>query len=85
MFYSVTLIRVPAGLTSEQRQELDDNCRHVDGRWWIMEGDLDYLSFRVQAKAEGVTTGLHPDDLPPGQPIIDHAVAIFNLGCWPPT
>jgi hypothetical protein len=84
MFFEVNLIRVPADLTDYQRHELSENCRHVDGRWWIFEGDEDALETPIRVFAVGVTTGLHPDDIPQGKPIIDHAVDIFRLGTWPP-
>jgi hypothetical protein len=83
MNFEVNLIRVPFEMTTEQRKEIDDNCRHVEGRWWIFEGDEDALDVPIRVFTTGVTTGLHPDDIPPGKPIIDHAVEIFRLGSWP--
>lgn len=85
MQFEVTLIRVPKTLSAEQQRSLDVNCRHVEGPWWIMEGDPGYLPMRVGEFATGVTSGLHPDDVPVGQPIIDHAVDIFGLTSWPPS
>lgn len=84
MQFEVSLLKVPVRLTSDQLEELNENCRHVDGRFWIMEGDPDCLSVRVRELAIGITSGLHPDDVPPGRPIIDHAVDIFDLRSWPP-
>lgn len=86
MEFLVHLLRVkaPGRLTPEQLKKLEGNCRHVDGPWWIMEGDPEYLDVRVAEVATGITSGLHPDDVAPGQPIIDHAVDIFNLPSWPP-
>lgn len=86
MEFLVSLIRVRASgsLTPDEQEELEENCRHVDGPWWIFEGDEDALNVRVRVAAEGVTPGLHPDDIPPGKPIIDHAIDIFGLPCWPP-
>lgn len=84
MMFEVSLIRVPDKLTTEQSAELDTNCRHVDGRYWIFEGDDEALETPMRVLARGVTSGTHPDDVPPGKPIIDHAVQIFSLGSWPP-
>jgi hypothetical protein len=85
MEFLVSLIRQPAHLTPDQLIELEANCRHVDGPWWIFEGDTEAFSFPVREYAQGVTTGLHPDDIPPGQAIIRHAQEIFLLRSWPPT
>ncbi len=86
MKYEVNLIRVPVSLTADQRTELADNCcRHLEGRWWIFEGDVCALRTPSEVYAVGITTGLHPDDIPDGLPIIEHAVDIFRLSCWPPT
>jgi hypothetical protein len=84
MLFEVNLIRVPSSLTPPQRDELEENCRHVDGRWWIFEGDDDALNTPIRVFAVGVTGGCHPDDIPAGQPSIDHAVDIFGLAAWPP-
>jgi hypothetical protein len=84
--FLVNLIRVPRTLMDAQLRELEVNeCRHIEGRWWIFEGDEDALETPCRFVAEGVTGGLHRDDVPDGQPIIDHAVDIFRLGNWPPT
>lgn len=84
MEFLVHLIRVPARLIDNQQNELAVNCRYVEGRWWIFEGDAEALVTPVRILADGITTGLHVDDVPPGQPIIDHAVDIFGLPSWPP-
>ena len=86
MEFEVHLIRVkaPDRLSPEHQRELDVNCRHIDGPWWIFEGDEEALDVRVFFVAQGITTGLHPDDVPPGQPIINHAVDIFGIPSWPP-
>lgn len=83
--FLVNLVRVPNMLTEAQQRELTDNeCRHVEGRYWIFEGDIDALETPVRFIAEGVTTGTHPDDVPPGEAIIAHCKRIFGLRSWPP-
>lgn len=85
MMFAVSLIRAPADLDERQLAELELNCRHVEGRWCIFEGDEDALTTPISVWSEGVTTGLHEDDVATGQPIIDLAVEIFGLTGWPPT
>lgn len=80
----MNLVRVPPELTNDQRAEMERNCRHIDGRYWIFEGDMGALDTPMTLLAEGITGGCHPDDVPPGQPIIDHAVDVFLLAGWPP-
>lgn len=85
MEFLVNLVRVPATLTAEERAELERNCRHVDGRYWIFEGDMGALKTPMSFIAEGVVGGCHEDDVPPGRPIIDLAVDAFRLPSWPPS
>ena len=82
--FLVSLIRVPRRLTETQRAELEANCRHIDGRYWIFEGDDDALDTPITVLDRGITSGTHPDDVPPGEAIIRHAVDIFCLPGWPP-
>lgn len=83
--FEVNLIRVPNPLTAEQRTELADNgCRHLTGSWWIFEGDVCALRTPAEVVATGLTPGLHPDDIADGDPIIEHAIDIFDLSSWPP-
>lgn len=83
--FEVNLIRVPNPLRAEQRSELVENCcRYLSGSWWIFEGDVCALRTPVEVLAVGATPGLHPDDIPDGDPIIEHAIEIFGLPQWPP-
>jgi hypothetical protein len=85
MPFEVNLIRVPYDITEEQQAELEANCRYINGGWWIFEGDEDALDTPIRIYTTGVTPGVSEEDIPPGQPIIDHAVKIFHLSGWPPT
>ena len=43
------------------RQTLEDNCTHVTGDYWIMEGDVDYLrdmGVKLEEVAEGAVGSL---------------------------
>ena len=40
----VTLIQLTRPmLTAEANEALTANCTHITGRYWVMEGDTDYL------------------------------------------
>lgn len=51
-----TLINVTRSPTPEQTAELEANCTHVTGPYWIMEGETSYLAgkaIRFHEVAEG--------------------------------
>ena len=43
MRFWTTLIRVIDASTAQAIQSLKENCTHVTGGYWIMEGDVDCL------------------------------------------
>lgn len=56
-----TLIRVTKVIDNDGQQALSENCTHVVGPFWIMEGDTDYLheeGVRFEEVAEGAVPGL---------------------------
>jgi hypothetical protein len=56
-----TLVEVTREPTDAQLAALTANCTHVTGRYWIMEGDTDYLrdeGIRIREVAEGAVGAL---------------------------
>ena len=81
VWFEVQLLRVPPHLSVDEQRELDANAVHVDGRWWIFEGEVEFFETPVARWATGYTKSIHSSEV---DDLKAHAVEIFDLNGWPP-
>lgn len=61
MEFWTTLIRITDKPTGKALESLKANCTHIDGNFWIMEGDVDALrddGLKIEEVAEGAVGSL---------------------------
>ena len=58
MEFLVSLIRTHGVQTESAKKALLDNCTHVDGDFYLYEGDVDFLGAEFTVLGEGVVNSL---------------------------
>ena len=59
MLFEASLIRV-IDCTPEGKKDLEINCMHVKGPYWIFEGDIDFIGegIKLEIVEEGIVPSL---------------------------